>query len=374
MSAQATALNVATREYLPDSARKLVNTFSQSTPLITKLRPRARKYPGGTQIRETIRFKPSRGGGHKRGAPFRNIASGTAQPIFFDIKDFYIPIVVDKFELGVLNNGPDMIFDRLDEVMSSAFETAGQMTEIALYFPGSGNSYAQNINGLAEICQDGVSGGSGTGATSWDGGTYTTYGELSRTSGDAWNNAVKGKCTDVNSAISFSRLNSTYTNVKFGTDMADVGLSTEKFVSYVADKFQTQQRFTETVEPTIGFAGLKFMKSTLMSTRYCPGSEISASSATVNDPTAYEWVYTTTIDETTPATVYPTVTGETLFWLNTSEAVMHMYISSNPVWQLGFEDFIPDTETDELVGRLRLAWQLVCPETRKLHQVKRILA
>lgn len=367
MSAQATALNVATREYLPDSARKLVDTFSQSTPLITKLRPKARKYPGGTQIRETIRFRPSSGGGHKRGAPFRNLAYGTAQPIVFDIKDFYIPIVVDKFELGVQNNGADMIFDRLDEVMSSAFETAGQMTEIALYFPGSGNSYASNIAGLAEICNDGST-------TSWDGSAYTSYGELSRTDGSQWNNAVKGKVSDVNAAISFSRLNSTYTAVKFGTSMPDIGLSTEKFVSYVADKFQTQQRFTESVEPTIGFTGLKFQKATLLSTRYCPGSEISGSTATVNDPVAYEWVYTTTIDETTPATAYPTVTGETLFWMNTSDDIIHMYLSSNPVWQLGFEDFIPDTETDELVGRLRLAWQLVSPQTRKLHQVKRIIA
>jgi hypothetical protein len=321
-----------------------------------------------------VRFRPSRGGGHKPGAPFRNIQYGTAQPIFFNIKDFYIPIVVDKFELGVLNNGPDMIFDRLDEVMTSAFETAGQMTEIALYFPGSGNSFLQNINGLAEICQDGVGGGTGTGATSWDGGTYTTYGELSRTDGSLWNNAVKGRCTDVNAAISFSRLNSTYTNVKYGTVMPDIGLSTEKFMAYVIDKFQTQQRFTETTEPTIGFQGFKFQKATMMATRYCPGSEISASSATVNDPVAYEWIVTTTVDEVTPLNVYPTVTGETLWWINSADETLHMYTSSNPIWQLGFEDFIPDTETDELVGRLRLAWQIVCTETRKLAQVKRILA
>lgn len=369
MSAQAYALNVATREYLPDSARNLVNTFSQATPLITKLRPRARKYPGGTQIRETVRFRPSRGGAHKKGAPFRNIQYGTAQPIFFDIKDFYIPIVVDKFELGVLNNGPDMIFDRLDEVVTSAFETAGQMTELALYFPGSGNSFSQNINGLAEICN------AGTGATtSWDGNFYDTYGELSRTDGSLWNNAVKGRCTDVNAAISFSRLNSTYTNVKYGTVMPDIGLSTEKFMAYTIDKFQTQQRFTETFEPTIGFAGFKFQKATMMATRYCPGSEISASSATVNDPVAYEWIVTSTIDETTPLVVYPTVTGETLWWINSAPETLHMYISSNPIWQLGFEDFMPDTETDELVGRLRLAWQIVSPEPRKHHQVKRILA
>lgn len=367
MSAQAHALNVATREYLPDSAKKLVNTFSQATPLITKLRPKARKFPGGTQIRESIRFRPSKGGGHKKGAPFRNTQYGTAQPILFDIKDFYIPVVVDKFELGVLNNGPDMIFDRLDEIMTSAYETAGQMSEIALYFAGSGNSYAQNINGLAEICNDGTT-------SSWDGATYTEYGELDRTDGSLWNKAVQGKITDVNAAISFSKLNSTYTAVKYGTQMPDIGLSTEKFVSYVADKFQTQQRFNETVEPTIGFTGLKFQKATLMATRYCPGSEISGSTATTGDPVAYEWIYTTTIDEATPLTAYPTVTGETLFWINSGDENLHLYLSSNPVWQLGFEDFIPDPETDELVGRLRMAWQIVSPETRKHHQVKRILA
>lgn len=368
MSAQATALNVATREYLPDSARKLVNTFSQATPLIAKLRPRARKYPGGTKIRETIRFRPSRGGAHKPGSPFRNTQYGTAQPIMFEIKDFYIPVVVDKFELGVLNNGPDMIFDRLDEAMSSAFETAGMMTEVALYFPGTGASYASNISGLAEICSP------GSGTNSWNGAVYDTYGELSRTDGEAWNQAVQGKTTQINAAISFSRLNSTYTAVKYGTVMPDIGLSTEKFVSYVADKFQTQQRFTETVEPTIGYTGLKFQKATLMATRYCPGSEISGATLGSGDQVAYEWIVTSTIDETTPLTAYPTVTGETLFWINSAEENLHMYISSNPIWQLGFEDFVADTETDELVGRLRLAWQLVSPEVRKHHQVTQILA
>jgi hypothetical protein len=163
--------------------------------------------------------------------------------------------------------------------------------------------------------------------------------------------------------------------VKFGTVMPDIGLSTEVLVAYVADKFQTQQRFTDTIEPTIGFVGLKFQKATLMATRYCPGSFISGSDgALVGDPVAYEYVYTTTIDSVAPLVAYPTVTGETLFWGNTAEETIHMYISSNPTWQLGFEDFIPDTETDELVGRLRLAWQLVVTETRKWHQVTKITA
>lgn len=375
MSAQAYALNVATREYLPDSAKTLVDTFSQGTPLIKKLRPRARKFPGGVNIRETLRVRPMKGGAKKRGAAYRNQSVATAQPIVFDIMHaLTLPIVVDKFELGVLNRGPEMIYDMLDELMTNAYQTAGEMMEVSLYFPGSGSTrYAANWTGLAEICQGGTAGSSGTEYASWDGNAYAAYGGLSRTSGDVWNTAVKGKCTDINGAISFPKLNSTYTACKFGTKRPDLGLTTEICQSYMKNKFQNQQNFADVTDPTIGFTGLKYEFATIVATRYVPGSEISGATLTGDYKTAAEWIYLTTIDSGDPVEVYPTVTGETLFWVNSGESALHMYISDNPQYQLGFEDFIPDTETDELVGRINLAAQLVSAQTRLHHQVKRIL-
>lgn len=352
-------LNVATRDYIDKNAKTLVDGVFQASNLAKSLREKARKYPGGTQITEHIVYAGSGGGSHKKGKRYTNSERQTDQRLQFDPKFMQVPVVLDQIDIRVMNQGPFKVYDILESKLSNAYLTLGSYMEIALYLPGTGHaSLSSNIDGLAQVINDNA-------ISSWDGGTYTTYGELSRANAN-WGPALKGKVTDVNGSITYETLESSYMAVKYGSIEPTLGQTTPKAVSYIKNKFQTQQRFNEVQDPKLGFNGLKFNRAIIVDSRYCPGTEIAS------DPIADDYVTFTSEEDTTPLTAYPSVTGETLFWLNTDDNYLHLYVSSDKIWGMGFSDFIPSAEHDMLVGRVRLCWQLTCPGPRYQAQLKRI--
>jgi hypothetical protein len=351
-------LNVATRDYIDKNAKKLVDTVFQSSQLAKQLRGKARKFPGGTKITEHIVYAGSGGGGHKRGKRYVNAERQTDQRLQFDPKFMRIPVVLDQIDIRVINQGPFKVYDILESKLSNAYLTLGSYMEIALYLAGSGNSYAANINGLAEITND-------NSETSFDGASYSTYGELDRTNPN-WGTRVKGNVENINGAITYETLERTYMKVKFGGIEPTLGQTTPKAVSYMKNRIFSQQRWNDTQDGTFGFNGVRFNRARIIDSRYCPGTEINS------DPLAADYVTFTTEDEATPLTAYPTVAGETLFWLNTDDEFMHLYISSDKIWGMGFSDFIPSAESDMLVGAIRLAWQLTAPGTRYHYQLRNI--
>lgn len=351
-------LNVATRDFIDERAKTLIDTVFQASRTAQSLREKARKYRGGTQITEHLVYAGSGGGAHKQGKTYVNSERQTDQRLQFDPKFLQVPVVLDQIDIRVLNQGPAKVYDILESKLSNAYLTLGAYMEVALYLPGSGASLSANINGLAEICNDNA-------VSSWDGNLYSTYGELDRTNPN-WGTAAKGKVTDINGPITYEALEESYMSVKYGGIEPAIGQTTPKCVSYIKNRFQTQQRFNEVQEPKLGFTGLKFNRALIVDSRYCPGTEIAS------DPIADDYVTFSSEDDTTPLTAYPAVTGETLFWLNTDDAYLHLYISSDKVWGMGFSDFLPSPNSDMLVGRVRLCWQLACPGPRYHHQLKRI--
>lgn len=351
-------LNVATRDYIDRNAKKLVDTVFQASELAKSLRAKARKYPGGTKITEHLVYDGSDGGGHRRGARYVNTERQTDQRIQFDPKFIRIPVVLDKIDIRVINQGPFKVYDVLESKLSNAYLTLGAQMEIALYLAGSGNSFGANINGLAEITNN-------NSTASFDGATYSTYGELSRADAN-WGDAVTGNVENLNGAITFEKLESTYQTVKFGGIEPTLGQTTPKCMSFIKNRIFSQFRFQDTQQGTFGFNGLRFNRAKLMDSRYCPGTEING------DRIADRFVLNTTKNEATPLTAYPTVAGETLFWLNTDDEFLHLYISSDREFGMGFTDFIPSAESDVLVGAIRLAWQLTAPGVRYHYQLRNI--
>lgn len=373
MSAQAQALNVAMREYVPPSAKEMMITFNQNAKLGSLLLKNPRKFPGGHSsqgnIRDTITFAPLPGGGHDKGATFNNSSRDTDQPVYWNIKLMRVPVVFNKLDAWVFNAGPDMIFDMLKRKLNLGITTMGIMCEIAAFLPGSGTTWARNINGMAEIANDGTT-------TAAVGGTYTTFGGLSRTDGSAWNRAVQGQVVDINGPISKRRLFQTWTDMQYpGSNLA--GLTTPKVVAYIEDRFQTQQQFTNVTDPDLGFVGIKVHGSTVYQTKYCPGSYISGSSATTGDPVAYEYVLETCKagpNVSAPISAYPTVTGETMYWADFNPEFIHAYRSTHPVMSMGFDDFQGTADDDDLVGAWRLAWAMGAKDNRRFMEMKRITA
>lgn len=356
------AINVATRDYISKEAKKLTDNVFQNGALAALLKDKARPFPGGTKITENFVYAGMPGGAHRRGARFNNRERQTDQRLQFDPKYIHVDVVLNKIDIRVLNSGPFAVYSLLDSKMSNAYLTMGAFMEIAQYLPGSGASFADNVNGLAEIVAD-------NSTTSFDGNNYATYGDLSRTDAN-YGNAIKGKVTNVSGPITFETLESTYMDVVYGSVEPNVGQTTPKAYSYIKNKFQTQQRWNESALPNVGFGfrGLKFNGATLMASRYCPGTAISGTS----DPIAVDYITETTAAAATPLTAYPTLTSETLWWLNADDAYLHLYISDDEIFGLGFDDFIPNPETDELVGRVRLAYNLTSPGPRYHHQLKGI--
>lgn len=375
MTAQAYALNVAMREYIPAEAKQLMGTYQQVTALGSRLMRNPRKFPGGASSQGNIRggtvsYRGLPGGAHGKGDTFTNTSRDSEQPLFFDIKFMRVPIVFNKLDMWVFNAGPDMIYNMLDEKMKKGIETMGLMTEIAGFLPGQGVSWARNVGGLTDICNDGTTAGS-------FGTTCTTFGGLSRTSGEPWNRAVQGRVQTVNAAISKNRLFKSFRDSSKLPGANVMGLTTNNVITFVESRFQSQQQFVNQNDPDCGFPGVKIHNSTLVATDYCPGQYISGSSATTGDPVAYDYTVETTkagAVVTTPLTAYPTVTGESMFVLDFNDKYLHAYRSTHPVMAMGFDDFIPNPDDDELVGAFRLAWCLGAVDNRRQLELTQILA
>jgi hypothetical protein len=363
------ALNVANRDYIADMGESAVlsDNVSQGSAYSTKLRPKARPYPGGTKITENFEYAVMPGGSHPKGVRHVNKERQTTQRGQWDLKYTKVDVVFNKIDIQVLNGGRMMVYDMLKEKMQWAYTTLGMFMEIALYLPGSGASFAQNPNGLAEVIND-------NSTNSWDGNTYATYADASRADAN-FGSRIKGNIDPIGGPISYAALEAGYSRAKVGNVQPDLGLTTEKCYSYIKNKFQTQQRFQDTTDITIGFTGLKFNKAVIIASNYVPGSFISGMS-TAGDP-ATEYVTTTTATEATPLTAYPTVgTGavETFFWTNSDDRFAHLYISDDEVFSGGFDPFIADLYSDDVVGRVRLAWQYTCINPRFFWQGTNIQA
>jgi len=357
------ALNVATRDWIRKTP-SLIDTVFQADGVFARFKDRAKRFPGGTKITENIVYAGMPGGAHPApGARFTNTQRQTTQRLQFDLKYYQVTVVVDKVTVQVLNKGPFSVFPMISQEMENAYRTLGVHMAIGLYLAGSGATYTYNVNGLAEICND-------NSTSSFDGATYTNYGDLARTNGN-YGSQIKGKITDIGGPISYDALESTYMDVTFGALEPRIGVTTPKAFSYIKQKFQTQQRFTESrtqTSPTVGFTSLKFNNADLMVSRYCPGSHISGT----GDPVAVDFITETTRLAATPRTDYPTITGETLFWLTDEDPYLNFYMSDDEEFGMGFTGFIPDPSSDQLVGRVRLACNFTAPSPRHHHQLKGI--
>lgn len=353
-------LNVATRDYVKKNVVELVDNVFQEDPLINYLKDRALPFPGGTEITELIIGRGMIGGAYSQGGKFDTTERQTDQQLRFPLTYMYVGVTLDKIEVQVLNKGPFQIYPILKSKLDNAYMTMGANMAMSAYLPGgvAGTSYAKLITGLPVICND-------NSANAWTGTTYSTYGGLSRAA-QWYSDAIKGNTTVISGAISYETLESTYMATVFGSAMAKIGATTPKFYSFVKNKFQTQQRFNDTTNPSVGFATLDFCGAKLFPSRYCPGSYMSTKST---GPEA-QFITESTKGTATPLTAYPSVTGETLFWLNPD--FINLYISDDEEYGLGFSGFKPARDDDSLVGQVKLAWALTCPGPRYQHEVNAI--
>ncbi len=331
-------LNVATKRYIRDNPALVDNVF-QADPLLAYLKLNVRdSFTGGTLIQEGFYYDGMIGGPYGKGQEFDITEKQVEQAMQFNLKLFEVNVTMSKEDIQVFNKGENAVFRLIDSRMTNAYMTLGQQIAIALYLQGQSGNYTKNINGLPEMCNDGST-------NSWDGATYATYGGITR--GGTVGTSLNSVPISVGAPISYSQLEESYGSATYGNVEPNLGVTTVLGYSYVKEKFQTQQRFNDTQDINIGFNGLKFNTATLTKSRCVPGSEIG----TAGSQTNVIAVSMLKFMSSGAVTAYPTITSETLWWLNARKPYLNLYISDDPEFGFGFTGFKPAQGNTKVAGQ-----------------------
>lgn len=335
-------ITVATKRYIRETP-KLIDGVFQNDPLLAYAKLNVQEnFPGGRLIGENFIYGGLPGGSYAKGKQFTITQPQIEQELQFAVKYFEVDVTLFKEDIQVINKGENAAFRLVDSRMSAAYMTIGAHMAIAQYLNGQAANYTPNFNGLAEALND-------NSTASWDGATYATYGTITR--GGQVGTAINSPPTNVAGTIQYDTLERTYGDATFGSIEPNIGVTTQLGFSYVKEKFQTQQRFQNTQDPKIGFNGLQFNAATLMRSRYAPGTAISGTS----DPIAVGYL---TEMSGGAVVAYPTVTSETLFWLNARKPFMNFYISDDAEFGLGFTGFKPAQGNTMVAGQVLFAGAL----------------
>jgi hypothetical protein len=347
-------INLSTRRYMRDNP-KLVDEFFQNDPLLAYLKLNLRQdWEGGSLIQENFIYSNLIGGAYTKGKTFDGSEKQVEQGFQLIPKTFEVGVTLQKEDIQVFNRGEYAAFKLINSRMTTAYMTLGAFLAIGQYLSGQGNLIA-NMNGLAEILNDGVT-------ASFDGNTYTTYGGITR--GGQIGQALSSPVLNVNGTIEYNTLEETYTNCSFGNIEPNLGVTTPLGYSFIKEKFQTQQRFNDTQDPAIGFNGLKFNSGTLLKSRYCPGTgagSVAAADGIATVGTTSNVAAVAFLGQTSngSVTAYPYAgSGETLFWLQAREPFLNFYVSTDPEFGFGFTGFKPHQLNTSLVGQVLFAGNL----------------
>jgi hypothetical protein len=336
--AESDQLTVATRRYIRENP-KLVDSVFQRDALLSYARRNVQEtFDGGRLIQEDIIYDGLHGGAYAKGADFNINEKQIEEGLQFNIRRFYVNITMSKEDIQVENKGRAAIFKLIDSRMQAAYMTLGAHMAISIYLNGQNAGYTNNFNGLAEALNDGST-------NSWDGNTYTTYGGLTR--GGKVGTTINSVPVNVAGVIEYNAMEEQYGNASYGSTEYEpnLGLTTQLGYSYIKSKFQTQQRFNDTQDPNIGFNGMKFNSATLVKSRYSPGTYISGTS----DPIAVEYL---TTSSNGAVTAYPTLTAETLWWLNARTPFFSFYVTNDPEFGFGFTGFKPAQGNTKVAGQV----------------------
>lgn len=335
-------LNVSTQRYIRRNPA-LVDNWSQNDPLIAYAKLNMKEvFGGGTLIQEGFTYDNMIGGAYTKGKEFNITEKQVEQACRFDLKFFEVNVTLSMEDVEVLNKGPLAVFPLIESRMTSAYQTLGAFMAIGQYLNAQTAGYTANFNGLAEAINDGIN-------VSWDNTTYPTYGNITRAG--SVSPALNSTPTNVNGAIQYTSLETSYGSGEFGNIQPNLGVTTVKGYSYIKEKFQTQQRFNDTQDPAIGFNGLKFNSATLIKSRYCPGSDI-ATAGNSSNKTAVQYLTETSNGA---VTAYPTLAvanSETLFWLNARKPYYNFYVSDSPRFGFGFTGFKPAQGNTKVAGQI----------------------
>lgn len=359
MSQLSSPVNLVTkRSIYPDL---IYDFWFTESPILARLRENLDMFMGGSYIQSIFRYRPMIGNFYPMGATHTSTKVQTLADYSFDMKFLQVSIPEFREELEVYNTGPEAVFSLLDEDLSNALSTAGDIFSYALW--GEGQSDTTKPNGFAEMIGDGV-------LPSWNSYVATSYGTQTRggTVGGALNGNIYwgGQTNGSPGPINFPLVNMAYTGATKGPIEPDLILGNKYIISYVLDHMEAQFQYgmiTDARDPYWGASGWKFRNAYIMTDEHAP----SAFGLT-NDNNFGLGNYQTAAFANpltgTPSNGFPNNTnatnltpGEVLFILNTKYMALQM--SKSPTYQFGFTGFMGSSDSERVVGRILAALNII---------------
>lgn len=215
---------------------------------------------GGSMFQENILYKPLIGGAYAIGDTFNLTKRRTHEGLTFDLKHHQVNVTEFLELIDIYNRGPHAVFSLVESDLTNAALTMSAILAIELYGGGT-SSNSLKMNGLAEALGS-------TGTASWDGTTYSSYGNVTRS---AVSPALDTNVVNVNGALTYKNLEENYNKTVLGGIEPNLIVTTNLGMSYIKQKFHPQYRVT-TQDPKIGFTGVQFNKATILQSQYCPGT------------------------------------------------------------------------------------------------------
>lgn len=319
------------------------NVFKNDPTLAYLKQNSLEKWTGGPAIQENLLYGKKLGGPYSKGDSFNINQVQTKTGMTFYPRYYEVACSMFLEDVEVENAGPMAVIKLADTELQEAALGMSARLAIALYNHGqalAGDDRSKHINGLAEGINDGTT-------NSWTGSTFPTYGTLTRnaTIGAALNATMNFPSSNVNGPILYQTLEYSYHSATIGTESPNLGVTTNRGMSYIKLKFQPQQRF-ETDSPAVGFRGLKFNGAMILVSQYCPGA------GGTNDPDLGNYLASA---------------GETFWWLNTK--YIKLFVSTSPMFGFGFSGWKPAQDNNTVAGQYFFAGNLVVTAPRLQYQL-----
>jgi hypothetical protein len=261
-----------------------------------------------------------KGGSFAKGGSFDTSYVQTDTSLVFNPKYYWVSATLYGQD-GVLNRGPNAAMSYVENKMVNAAGKMAKLIATDAYLDGQGT--VSNVTAI-----DGFAAGID------DGGTYASYGGITRSDIATGDNVGINSYVATVTTLALSNVQTAYGACWFGNEHIDLMLTTQNIWNIFWLKLQPQQRFNEESSDVAraGFQSLRYNGASL------------------------------TVDQYAPAGV--------LWFLNTK--YIYFYISTLPLWQFGFTGWKEAPNNVDAVGQYLFAGNMVVGASRLMGQINGI--
>lgn len=249
------ALNTFTTSTAEIRRKELIDaTFNSSTVLSGLKKSGKVMSRGGTEIHVNFIFAGFDGGSFGRGSTFNTDVKEFVEPMIFDFKGAYAPVVIDGFD-STLNEGKERVYDIVTATMENAELTLIDDLSTQIFADGSGNSN-MDFDGLANAVSR---------------STSVSYGGVTRSTTGAGSKIRAAVEDTTGGALSYAALNEAYGDTTIANEVPDLIPTTQTLRNRIWERSQPSERNSGGDDiRKVGFSGVSFNGATVVVDSHCP--------------------------------------------------------------------------------------------------------